>query len=54
MVVQSSGPKKYESILQKSEVLGMAEIGAGKSRKDREAARQWAQKEEPRMPCYGV
>ena len=54
MVVQGSGPKKYVSTLQKSKVLGMAEIGAGESREDSEAARQWAQKEESRMPCYGV
>lgn len=54
MVVQGSGPKKYVSTFQKSKVLGMAEIGAGKSREDSEAARQWAQNEESRMPCYGV
>ena len=33
MVVQGSGPKKYVSTLQKSKVLGMAEIGAGKAGK---------------------
>lgn len=54
MVVQGSGPKKYVSILQKSTVLGTAEIGTGKSRKDSGAARQWSQKEAPRMPFYGV
>ena len=54
MVVQGSDPKKYVSILQKSKVLGTAEIGAGKSRKDSGAARQWSQKEAPRMPFYGV
>lgn len=53
MVVQGSGPKKYVSILQKSTVLGTAEIGTGKSRKDSGAAR-WSQKEAPRMPFYGV
>ena len=36
--VQGSGPKKYVSILQKSQVLGTAEIGAGKSRKGNGAA----------------
>lgn len=54
MAVQGSGPKKYVSILQKSKVLATAEIGAGKSKKDSEAAKQWSQKEESRMPFYGV
>lgn len=38
----------------RSQVLATAEIGAGKSKKDSEAAKQWSQKEESRMPFYGV